>query len=443
MLGDNISTIGWPACGEIDIMEHVNTEAQTHGTIHWQDHNNAYASYTGSTSVNSVTNFHTYTIEWDELAIKWFVDGNLYHEASIENGVNGTSEFHNNFFILLNMAIGGNWPGFNIDNTAFPARMLVDYVRIYQKTGTSSGPVSLFQHCDFGGYSVALQEGSYTMSQLQSLGFVDNDISSLKVQEGYQIRLYEHDNFTGASIVKTSDDTCLVNDGFNDIMSSAIVSEVQSSWSTQIEAEDYIVQSGTQTEACSEGGLNVGWIDTNDWLVWNVNIPNAGSYLIEYRVASPNNGGVLQLEKAGGIPVYGSLTIPNTGGWQNWTSISHAVNLDGGAQEIAIKAPAGGWNINWLKISSTSNGIKSMIRETVSKSDDLIVFPVPAKDVLTIQGTSLKSSLGIYSIDGKLILETDTKGKDGATILDVQELKSGLYVIKDFKTGKTTRFSKE
>ncbi len=443
MLGDNISTIGWPACGEIDIMEHVNTEAQTHGTIHWQDHNNAYASYTGSTPVNSVTNFHTYTIEWDELAIKWFVDGNLYHEASIENGVNGTSEFHNNFFILLNMAIGGNWPGFNIDNTAFPARMLVDYVRIYQKTGTSSGPVSLFQHCDFGGYSVGLQEGSYTMSQLLSLGFVDNDISSLKVQEGYQIRLYEHDNFTGASIVKTSDDTCLVNDGFNDIMSSAIVSGVQSSWSTQIEAEDYIVQSGTQTEACSEGGFNVGWIDTNDWLVWNVNIPNAGSYLIEYRVASPNNGGVLQLEKAGGIPVYGSLTIPNTGGWQNWTSISHAVNLDGGAQEIAIKAPAGGWNINWLKISSTSNGIKSMIRETVSKSDDLIVFPVPAKDVLTIQGTSLKSSLGIYSIDGKLIRETDTKGKDGATILDVQELKSGLYVIKDFKTGKTTRFSKE
>nr|6JH5_A Chain A, LamCAT [Aquimarina] len=134
MLGDNISSVGWPACGEIDIMEHVNTEAQTHGTIHWQDHNNTYANYSGSIPVSSVTSYHIYTIEWDASVIKWFVDGNLYHEASIANGVNGTSEFHNNFFILLNMAIGGNWPGFNIDNNAFPARMLVDYVRVYQKT---------------------------------------------------------------------------------------------------------------------------------------------------------------------------------------------------------------------------------------------------------------------------------------------------------------------
>ncbi len=199
MLGDNISSIGWPACGEIDIMEHINVERQTHGTIHWQDHNNTYANYSGSTPVSSVTDFHVYTIEWDTSAIKWFVDGNLYHEASIANGVNGTSEFHNNFFILLNMAIGGNWPGFTVDNSAFPARMLVDYVRVYQKTNVSSGPVTLFQHCEYGGYSVSLNEGSYTGNQLRALGVQDNDISSIKVQNGYQVVVYEHDNYTGAS----------------------------------------------------------------------------------------------------------------------------------------------------------------------------------------------------------------------------------------------------
>jgi beta-glucanase (GH16 family) len=141
MLGDNITSVGWPACGEIDIMEHVNTGGQVVGTMHWRDHNNNYANYGGSTNT-TITSFHTYTIEWNSSEIKWFVDGVQYHVANILNGINGTSEFHNNFFIILNMAIGGNWPGFTIDNSAFPATMRIDWVRVYQSGGTPppSGP---------------------------------------------------------------------------------------------------------------------------------------------------------------------------------------------------------------------------------------------------------------------------------------------------------------
>lgn len=140
MLGDNITSVGWPACGEIDVMEHVNTGGTVHGTIHWQDNNGNYANYGGNTST-SITSFHTYAIEWDANAIRWYVDGAQYHVANIAGGINGTSEFHNNFFIILNMAIGGNWPGFTIDNNAFPATMLVDYVRVYtQGTPPPSGP---------------------------------------------------------------------------------------------------------------------------------------------------------------------------------------------------------------------------------------------------------------------------------------------------------------
>jgi len=139
MLGDNITTAGWPDCGEIDIMEHVNTGGTVHGTIHWRDHNNQYANYGGQTST-SITSFHTYTIEWDASTIKWFVDGVQYHIVNIAGGVNGTSEFHNNFFVLLNLAIGGNWPGFTIDNNAFPASMYVDYVRVYRRS-TSQAPI--------------------------------------------------------------------------------------------------------------------------------------------------------------------------------------------------------------------------------------------------------------------------------------------------------------
>ncbi|AEW01142.1 glycosyl hydrolase family 16 [Niastella koreensis] len=131
MLGDNISSVGWPACGEIDIMEHINTENLNHGTIHWKK-NSQHASNGDTTSTN-VTDYHVYAIEWTPATIKWLVDGVPFHEANIANGVNDTEEFHNNFFILLNMAVGGNWPGFSIDKTAFPAKMKVDYVRVYQQ----------------------------------------------------------------------------------------------------------------------------------------------------------------------------------------------------------------------------------------------------------------------------------------------------------------------
>ena len=137
MLGNNITSVGWPACGEIDIMEHVNNEGAMHGTIHWQDHNGLYANYGGSFNTN-VSNFHVYAVERDANEIRWYVDGNLYHVADISGNVNGTGEFHNNFFILLNLAVGGNWPGFNIDHGALPAQMRVDWVRAYVP-GTGGG----------------------------------------------------------------------------------------------------------------------------------------------------------------------------------------------------------------------------------------------------------------------------------------------------------------
>ncbi|SDF74509.1 family 16 glycosylhydrolase [Chitinophaga filiformis] len=137
MLGNSISTgAGWPACGEIDIMEQVNTSNTVLGTIHWW--NTAYTYYSRSTTT-SVTDFHVYAIEWDASSIHWFVDGAEYNVANIQNNINGTEEFHAPFFILLNVAVGGNLPGNNINDAALPASMLVDYVRVYNITQTPGG----------------------------------------------------------------------------------------------------------------------------------------------------------------------------------------------------------------------------------------------------------------------------------------------------------------
>ena len=138
MLGDTISKVGWPSCGEIDIMEHINTGGTVNGTIHWANANGSAAQYGGSTTT-TVTGYHIYAVEWDSTAIKWYVDSVLYNTANIANNINHTNAFHHNFFIILNMAVGGSWPGTVIDTNALPATMYVDYVRVYQRSKIATG----------------------------------------------------------------------------------------------------------------------------------------------------------------------------------------------------------------------------------------------------------------------------------------------------------------
>jgi beta-glucanase (GH16 family) len=89
-----------------------------------------------------------YGVEWDTKAVRWYLDGRKYHEVSIANNVNSTSEMHLPFFILLNMAVGGNWPGNPDGTTAFPDTMYVDYVRVYEAGGTTGA--SDFNNNRFG-----------------------------------------------------------------------------------------------------------------------------------------------------------------------------------------------------------------------------------------------------------------------------------------------------
>lgn len=129
MLGSNISSVGWPSCGETDIMEHINSDNLIYGTIHWN--NNGHAYY-GGNAATTPASYHIYSVEWDSAAIRWYIDGIKYWEANILNNINGTDEFHKPFFLLLNLAIGGDWPGQTIDDSKLPASMFVDYVRVYK-----------------------------------------------------------------------------------------------------------------------------------------------------------------------------------------------------------------------------------------------------------------------------------------------------------------------
>ncbi len=146
MLGQDIHTVNWPKSGEIDIMEHINSDNLIYGTMHWD--NNGHASYGGNTT-GDVTQYHLYSIEWTPDAIKWFLDGNKYWEGNIKDSINNTEEFHKPFYIILNLAMGGSWPGNPDGSTIFPDTVSVDYVRVYQDVSSThhTGQLNTIRIC--------------------------------------------------------------------------------------------------------------------------------------------------------------------------------------------------------------------------------------------------------------------------------------------------------
>lgn len=138
MLGENIDEVSWPKSGEIDIMEMIggskdNQDGTVHGTVHW-DNNGNYANYGGSTKLPfGIFNdeYHVFSIDWTQREIIWLLDGVKFHVIDITPP--GLDEFHKPFYFILNVAVGGTWPGSPDASTIFPQEMKVDYVRVFQK----------------------------------------------------------------------------------------------------------------------------------------------------------------------------------------------------------------------------------------------------------------------------------------------------------------------
>jgi beta-glucanase (GH16 family) len=137
LLGANFETVGWPDCGEIDIMEYRGQEPNIlHGSLHGPGYSGGDAitqSYTlpGEEGFNS--DFHVFAVEWEPDTLRWFVDSTAYHvvtPVSLPRG--GSWVFDHPFFIILNVAVGGYFAGSPDATTTFPQTMLVDWVRVYR-----------------------------------------------------------------------------------------------------------------------------------------------------------------------------------------------------------------------------------------------------------------------------------------------------------------------
>lgn len=136
MLGTNISTVGWPACGEIDIMEYLGHEQnKSYGTLHYGASTASHGSKGSSYTLSSGTfydQFHVFSMEWVQDQIKLFVDNNLYLTVNKSDLGTNPYPFNAAHFFIFNVAVGGNWPGSPDASTTFPQRMIVDYIRVFQ-----------------------------------------------------------------------------------------------------------------------------------------------------------------------------------------------------------------------------------------------------------------------------------------------------------------------
>ncbi|MBI1772047.1 MAG: glycoside hydrolase family 16 protein [Burkholderiales bacterium] len=135
MLGNNISTAGWPNCGEIDIMENIGKEPATiHGTVHGPGYSGAQGNGRpySLASGKFADEYHIYAVEWEATEIRWYVDGIQYHSVRPDQ-LAGKWVFDHPHFLILNLAIGGDWPGTPDASTVFPQQMLVDYVRVFKR----------------------------------------------------------------------------------------------------------------------------------------------------------------------------------------------------------------------------------------------------------------------------------------------------------------------
>jgi hypothetical protein len=582
----------------------------------------ANLDYNGSGAINQKNgiiaseadyDFFTFTTGGGNVAVNANTvgrDGNLhlllrlYNASGAEMGTYWNSDpFALNAAMNVNLPAGKYFVGVDgngAGNAGYGGYSSYGSIGSYTITGTippggnitaSTDAITVYKDCNYTGFSGGLTIGDYNLARLNALGVLNDDVSSLKITQGFQAILYQDDNFGGASTVINSDNSCLnttwndkvssiriiangvttlgnatyflqnrnsglnmdvwnasltnganiaqgnantganqkftfthlgnglyqiianhsgqsldvngfnkanganveqypyngttnqqfilvaTGDGFYKIVAShsgrivevagagttngdnvqqwdnnnqtcgqwKLIPTTSTAVATLIQAESYSAMSGIQTEATTDsgGGSNVGYADTGDWMAYyNINFPTTGSYLIEYRVASAVTGAKISSDLNGGTILLGAVDIPNTGGWQNWQTVSQTVNVNAGTYNFGVFIQNTGVNINWIKITKIGaaatipTAIASLAEKPTPEDTALRVYPNPVESTLLFSTDMTGIPVTIINSQGTLV----SQQKISNNSLEVSQLKAGIYFLVLEKDGiKTVR----
>jgi len=391
MLGANISQVGWPTSGEVDIMENI-------GKKSWEGHNlsslhsaapddpHPHANFTKNAPFDLPRgaafhdDYHLFQMLWAKDSFSFYVDGALYEtQTPAEYGKNPWP-FNAPCFLILNTAIGGNWPGKPDATTVFPQRMLVDYIRVYQGApAIPNTPKGLSTRPTEGGQILLSWSGDIAATSYRvarSTKRSDKDAPIIKTD----IAATSFMDMGPAPAIKYYYTVAAVNAAGQSPRSrerAATASQaVEAPYGAQprpvpgpVELEEYDKggegigfhdsdgvnhgrasfrpSDGVAIEDCTDtgGGYSVGWTAAGQWLKYTVSAA-AGTYTVSSRVSAAGAGGHFHLEDASGKDLTGPITVPDTGGWQKWTTVSATVTLPAGRQVLKLVEDSGGYDLN-------------------------------------------------------------------------------------------------
>lgn len=375
---------GWAASGEIDIMESINIADRTYGTIHygggWPNNRNSGGEYTGGGG--DFTTFHIYSIEWEPDEIRWYVDDQHFHTETSATWYtdaapgNPRAPFDQYFHFLLNVAVGGNWPGYPDGSSVFPQEMTVDWVRVYDlgyPTVTIDAPLDGAE-LPVGDVTIEASasdpDGSIVRVEFYVNDvLIDQDMSApyattWSATDGcYRLRAVavNDQGWTAEDVIAIKVGTGCAGDpylGFPAAIPGIVELENYDLGGEGVAYHDcdasnnggaYRPSEGVDIEPASGGGYNVGWMCSGEWLDFTVDVIQAGYYRVEARVASQDTGGTFALEFNGSDQT-GDINVPATGGWQTWTSVDASAQLSPGVQEMRFvnHSGSGEFNIDFL-----------------------------------------------------------------------------------------------
>ena len=391
MLGKNIGKVGWPTSGEVDIMENI-------GKKSWEGHNlsslhsaapddpHAHANFTKNAPYDLPRGaafhdeYHLFQMLWAKDSFSFYIDGTLYETQTPAEYGKKPWPFNAPFFLLLDTAVGGNWPGKPDATTVFPQRMLVDYIRVYQ--GASALPaapngltaqaaegrqVLLSWPGDIAATSYRVyrstkrggKENVPIKTDLASTSFTDTGLVP-NVKYYYAVTAVNAAGQSPRSRERMATARPAVETPYGGKLLSlpgTVELEDYDKGGEGISFHDsdgvntggasYRPNDGVDLEDCTDtgGGYSVGWTAVGQWLKYTVSAA-AGTYTVSSRVSAAGAGGHFHLEDAGGKDLTGPITVPDTGGWQKWTTVSATVTLPAGRQVLKLVEDSGGYDLN-------------------------------------------------------------------------------------------------
>lgn len=386
----------WPDNGEIDFMEYVgHDQNRIHGTVHTDRFNSLIGTQRGSSIViDDVENsFHVYAIEWTPRKIDFFVDDEKYF--TYENDGRGWPSwpFDQPFYLILNLAIGGNWGGAQgIDDSIFPQQMQVDYVRVYRyaappqialtdpttavsiapgsplpisvDASDSDGQVERVEILQGGGVMAEFTEPPYTLT-LEDTQAGCYEVRARVVDDGGWTTETEAVPVTVGSdcpqapyLIAPTPIPGVLEAEYYDLGGSGVAyldvgADNSGSGIRQDEGVDIEVTSDR------DGRYHVTNIANREWMEYTIDVVAAGTYTIDARIASETGGGSFRLE-IDGEDKTGAVSFGSTGGLQQWDIVRVSnVTLDAGLQTLRVRMLSGGFNLNKLTfVQTTGTGVK-------------------------------------------------------------------------------------